>query len=95
MPIRQRYARDIEKEIGKGKGLTEAGHKRAARKTTTARPKVDNDGWVSKLGSRVKAHFAAKRLKEEREKQRKFRLAAKRKRDEAVIAKARAKGKRV
>lgn len=99
MPIRQRYARDIEKEIAKGKGLTEAGHRKAADKTTTARPKqkskVDNESWVSRLKGKVKAYFAVKRLKEEREKQRKFRLATKRKKDEAIIAKARARGARI
>ena len=100
MPIRQRYARDIEKEIAKDKGLTEAGHRKAADKTTTARPKqkskVDNESWVSGLKGKVKAYFGEEKAKKRAaEEIRQARLKRKREKDEAIIAKARARGARI
>ena len=98
MPVRQRaYAKKLEEEISKGKGLTEAGHKAAIKKATMKpRSKVDNDGWVSKLKGKVKAHFGEEKAKKRAtEEIRQARLKRKRKKDEAIIAKARARGARI
>jgi len=97
MPIRQRaYAKELEKQIAGGKGLTEAGHKKAIKKATMKpKSKVDNEGWVGKLKGKVKTHFAAKKAEKKRLATRKVRLAAKRKQDEAKIAKAKKRGARI
>ena len=102
MPVRQRaYAKKLEEEISKGKGLTVAGHKKAIKRSTMKpkkllKSKIDNESWVSRLKGKVKAYFGEEKAKKRAaEEIRQARLKRKREKDEAIIAKARARGARI
>jgi len=95
------YEKEIEKQIAKHGGLTEAAHQAALKKQENKNKAVastmkQKENWAQRLKRKVKAHFSEEKAKKKlAEDLRKMRLERKRKQDEAIIARARKRGARI
>lgn len=93
---RLKYSQWLEQGLARQENLEKA-HERAVERAK--REAIQNleaeKGWIQQLAHRVKQYFKEKRLEEERQKQRRFRMSEKRKRDLQIIERARKRGVKI